>query len=133
MAKKAKRGTREKGGAKKRKLPPMTPRMKFYYDAWLGRYKLFGDATDEHYFFLFVRACVQNSKTGGRDGHWLRQHLEKEGNIADYWIDKAASWFDICAAYEHSRQYYSGTDNPYQFDWQPKDYRPWKERLKDAT
>lgn len=121
----------KRGGPVKHKLAPMTPIMKFYYDAWLGRPKLFGHRTDEHFFFLFVKACIQNSKTHGRDGHWLRQHLEREGNIDEHWIDKAVTWFDICVDYDHSMRFFGGgINNPHQFNLQPKDYRPWKERLK---
>src|SRR5579871_593178 len=87
-------------------LQPMTKAMRFYYEAWLGRPKLFGDRTDEHHFFLFVKACIQNSRVT-RDGHWLRQHLEKEGDIPEHWISKASSWFDICADYDDSVRYFS--------------------------
>ena len=94
------------------RLPPMTPRMRFYFDAWLGQPKLFGHRSDEHHFFLFVKACLHRSRAC-RDGHWVRKQLEKKGDIPQHWIDKAAEWFDICADYDESARYFGGSR---QFD-----------------
>ena len=116
--------------AKRNAIPPMTPLMRFYFDAWLGRSKLFGDRSDEHYFFLFVKACLRRN-AACRDGHWLRKQLEKEGNIQQQWIDKAVEWFDICVDYDDSAAYFRGSKNHHQFNWRPNDRRPWKVKLKE--
>jgi hypothetical protein len=105
--------------------------MRFYFDAWIGRPKLFGDTSDEHYFFLFVKACLHGG-AANRDGHWVRKQLEKEGNIPQPCVDKAAEWFDICAGYDASARYFRGSQSPHQFDTRPKDRRLWKVKLKEA-
>jgi hypothetical protein len=84
-----------------KRRPPMTPIMRFYFEAWLDQGMLFGHPDDEHYFFLFVRSCIQNSKVGGRNGEWLKGHLMKR-KVNDHWVRKAVFLFDTICEYEHS-------------------------------
>ena len=124
MAKKA----RTSGNIARRKtLAPMTRLMRFYFRAWLGRPKLFGNRSDEHYFFFFVKACLNRTKAS-RDGYWLRRHLEKERNLPQHWIDMAAKWFDICAAYDDSAKYFSENESVHQFLWAPGGSQLWRVR-----
>ena len=47
--------------------------------------------------------------------------MEKEGNILQHWIHKAAEWFDICAEYEESARHYHARQSPDEFQWKPID------------
>jgi hypothetical protein len=104
--------------------------MKWYFRVWLERANLFGDRLDDHCFFLFVKSCLRRN-AARRDGQWLREHLEIEGNIPQRCIDKAAEWFDICAEYDESARYYHARQSPDEFQWKPIDARPWSVKLKE--